>query len=86
MSDISDWLEANKDALARIGESSGLDIRLVHMMAIFVLAELDDEQIDAQLFGHGFSINGDRRRHSHLVRALRQIRALAKRSEVSAQS
>ena len=86
MSAISDWLETNADALAQIGESTGLDRRLVEMTAVFVLAKLDDEQIDAQLFGHGFSINDDRRGHSRLLRALREIRVLAEKNGMPAGS
>jgi len=86
VSDISEWLEEHAEALREVASSSALDVRLVYMIATFVLADLDDEEIDAQLFGHGFSLNGDPDRSSRLASALSDIRCLAARSGWSARS
>jgi hypothetical protein len=50
---------------------------VVHLVAVLVLAGLDDEQIDAQLFGHGISVNGQPKCRARLPRALKVIRRLA---------
>lgn len=50
MSDVTDWLEANADELEHIGCKSGLDARLVRLVAVLALAGLEDEQIREQLF------------------------------------
>jgi hypothetical protein len=80
VSDISEWLDAKAEELERIANSTGMEARLVHMMATLVLADFDDDEIDAQLFGHGFSLNHDPERSAHLGDALKNIRQLASRT------
>lgn len=77
MSDLSDWLEANSEALRKIAASTDLDIRVVHLIAALVRADLDDNQIDAQLLGHGLCPDDDQAWPAHLSRALDELRRLA---------
>jgi len=77
VSDVTEWLEANAETRARLFSQPGLEPRVVHLVAVLVLAGLDDEQIDAQLFGHGISVNGQPKCRARLPRALKVIRRLA---------
>lgn len=76
MSEIAEWLEANAEVLSALCSRTGLDERLVHLVAVLVLDGLDDRQIDAQVLGHGMSPGGNGGDEA-LSFAVREIRKLA---------
>ena len=77
MSEIDQWIEANAQALASIAEETELEGRLVHLVAVLVLAGLDDETIHGQLLGLMEVLNSRRSPLDGAAAALERIRHLA---------
>jgi hypothetical protein len=76
-SDVELCLEANTDALAEIAAETEFEGQLVHLVAVLVLAGLDDATIHAQLHGLMQSLNGRRSPLAGASDALERIRRLA---------
>ncbi len=76
MSEIDEWIEANAQALASIAEQTEFEERLVHLVAVLVLAGLDDATIHGQLRGLMEALNGRRSPLDGAAAALEQIRHL----------
>ena len=49
MSDVEQWLEANAPALAAVAQECAVEARVVRLVAVLVLAGLDDQEIRDQL-------------------------------------
>jgi len=79
VSEIDEWLQANADALASIADETEFEARLVHLVAVLVLAGLDDETIHGQLVGLMEVLNGHRSPLEGEAAALDRIRYLAHR-------
>jgi hypothetical protein len=77
MSQVEEWLHANKDRLAEIASRSDTSEDLVHLAAVLVLAGLSDAQIREQLASVESRFYNDDRYIRHLLKALPQIRSIA---------
>ena len=77
MSQLEQWLDANKDRLAEIASRSDTSKDLVHPAAVLVLAGLSDAQIHEQLASVESRFHNNNRYIGHLLKALPQIRSIA---------
>jgi hypothetical protein len=73
MSQVEEWLHANKDRLAEIASRSDTSEDLVHLAAVLILAGLSDAQIREQLASVESRFHNDDRYIRHLLKALRNL-------------
>jgi hypothetical protein len=76
MSDIEDWLQAHAEDLAEIARTADLASSLVHLVAVLVLAGIEDDQIHEQLHAVVVSLNGQRHPLAGAPRALEELHRL----------
>ena len=50
MSDVEDWLRAHDAELAAIARSAEVESSVVHLVAVLVLAGINDEQVYEELY------------------------------------
>ena len=77
MSDVEAWLEAHADALSAIAADAEVESRVVHLVAVLVLAGLDDRMIRDQLGGLDRPGEGSPDAAEGAARVLGPIRRLA---------
>lgn len=77
MSQVEQWLQANKDQLAEIVRRSDASPDLVHLVAVLVLGGLTDAQIHKQLGLVESRFDSDHGYVEHVLRALPEIRSIA---------
>ncbi len=77
MSDVEDWIRLHDEELAEIASAADLESSVVHLVAVLVLAGIQDNQIFDQLHALVSSLEGSHHPLAGAPRALEAIHRLA---------